>query len=76
LKFVIRGLTDTVRADKIYTSVRKSLSELESTINFAETERAKQQNAIFDVMGIIKIGGGMMPQKAHVSTQTELTATL
>lgn len=41
-KYVIRGLTTTKRTDKVFTSVRESIKELESLIDITESERSRQ----------------------------------
>lgn len=65
-------MTDTQRTDKVFSSVKSSVKELEILITKTEHERTKQQTAIHDIMGIIKIGGGMMPNQRENSTQTDL----
>ena len=38
-----------------------------------EKERKKQQEAIFGVMDMIHISGGMLPEKQDMATQTDLS---
>lgn len=61
-QYVIRGLCDTQRIDKVFNSTKQSVKELEILLKNSEAERSVQQKTIFDVMNIIKIGGGMVPK--------------
>ena len=71
-KFIIRGLTSTKRNDEIFSKVSERIGELEDLIDVSEAERDKQQNCIFEVMKIIKIGGDQQPKQKDATCQTDL----
>jgi len=49
------------------------IKEVEEILSSTERERKKQQEAIFGVMKMINIAGGLIPEQKDVEIQTELT---
>lgn len=62
-----------MRRDREFTKLINTIKEVEGVLGETEKERKKQQEAIFGVMDMIQISGGMMPVKADVECQTEVS---
>lgn len=60
-KFEYQSITSTVRRDREFTSLITKIKDVESFLTQTERERKKQQEAIFGVMSMINIAGGMLP---------------
>jgi hypothetical protein len=49
------------------------IKEVEEILSSTERERKKQQEAIFGVMKMINIAGGLIPDQNDAEIQTDLT---
>ena len=64
---------DTQRRDKDFRQMIGQIKEVEEILSSTERERKKQQEAIFGVMKMINIAGGLIPDQKDVEIQTDLT---
>jgi hypothetical protein len=53
------GFTHAVLRDTQYTKITNLIHEVTDTLQQTERERSKQEKAIFGVMSMINIAGGM-----------------
>jgi len=70
-RFHLRGITETSRRDRDFKQMISQIKEVEEIMASTERERKKQQEAIFGVMNMINVAGGLIPQQIDISTQTD-----
>ena len=70
-RFHLRGITETSRRDRDFKQMVSQIKEVEEILASTERERKKQQEAIFGVMNMINVAGGLVPKQTDMATQTD-----